>query len=225
MDVGRSTLWFVGAWLVGSVAGGIALALLDDGDTATDATIGALAASLVALWTVEVVACVLASRRDGTGDLGVDLGLRATPIDLVGIPIGVAAQFLLVPAVYLPLRAIWSDTFSTDRLEENARDLVDRADGSLLALLVLLVVIGAPFVEELLYRGLLQRPALDHFPRWPVVIGVAAVFALIHFRPVEYPGLFAAGLVFGVCAARTGRLGMAVAAHVGFNVAGLALVV
>jgi membrane protease YdiL (CAAX protease family) len=33
--------------------------------------------------------------------------------------------------------------------------------------------------------------------------------------------LFAFGLVLGVCALRTRRLGMAIAAHVGFNAAGL----
>ena len=94
----------------------------------------------------------------------------------------------------------------------------------MIVLLVALVVIGAPLVEEVLYRGLLQRPALERFPHWLVIIVVAAVFALFHFRPIEFPGLFVAGLVFGVCAARTGRLGMAVAAHVAFNATGVALV-
>ena len=52
----------------------------------------------------------------------------------------------------------------------------------------------------------------------------AAWFALIHFQPVEYPGLFAAGLVFGGCFLLTGRLGTSVVAHLAFNAAGLALV-
>ena len=99
----------------------------------------------------------------------------------------------------------------------------DRADGGLIVVLFLLVVIGAPFVEEVVYRGLLQRPLLDRLPALPVILGVAALFAVIHFRPVEYPGVFVPGLVFGVCAWRTGRLGMAVAAHVAFNATGLAL--
>ena len=61
-----------------------------------------------------------------------------------------------MPLVYVPLRAWWPDTFSDDRLEETARDLVDRADGAAVVVLVLVVVIGAPIVEELVYRGLLQ---------------------------------------------------------------------
>jgi len=219
VDVGRSTLWFLGGWLVGNVLGGLAIALF--AADANDPAIPVLAISLLGLWSAEMVACVLASRTDGTGDVRADLGLAARPIDLVGVPIGVAAQLLLVPAVYFPLRQIWPDTFTDDRLEETARDLVDRADGAMILLLAALVVIGAPLVEEVLYRGLLQRPALDRFPEWIVVVVVAAAFALLHFRPVEFAGLFAAGLVFGVCAARTGRLGMAITAHVAFNATGV----
>ena len=55
------------------------------------------------------------------------------------------------------------------------------------------------------------------------VLASAAIFALIHFRPVEYPGLFVIGLVLGTCALLTGRLGMAIACHIGFNVTGLIL--
>ncbi len=123
----------------------------------------------------------------------------------------------LVPALYVPLRSIWPDTFDDEALTETATDLVDRADGALLAVLFVLVVFGAPVFEELLYRGLLQRPLLDRFPAPAVVVGVAAVFAIMHFRPVEYPGLFVAGLIFGLCAWRTGRLGPAIFAHIGFN--------
>ncbi|MEL6890213.1 MAG: CPBP family intramembrane glutamic endopeptidase [Actinomycetota bacterium] len=222
IEPSRAPLWFIGTWLIGSIGGGIALAAMHSGDD--DAPIGALAVSLVALWAINVAGCVLASRTDGTGSLRVDLGVAARPVDAAGFLIGAIAQVALVPVTYIPLRAIWPDTFSRERLEETARDLVDRAEGGLVVLLVVLVAIGAPLVEELVYRGLLQRPALTAFPRVPVIVLVAAVFALIHFRPVEYPGLFVAGLVFGVCAAATGRLGMAVAAHVGFNATGLALV-
>ena len=51
----------------------------------------------------------------------------------------------------------------------------------------------------------------------------AAFFALIHFTPVEYPGLFAFGIVLGLCFQRTGRLGMAIVAHMSFNAVGLVI--
>jgi membrane protease YdiL (CAAX protease family) len=86
------------------------------------------------------------------------------------------------------------------------------------------VVVGAPIIEELVYRGLLQGALVRRVRPAVAVVVVALLFALVHFRPVQYPGLFAFGLVLGVCALRTRRLGMAIAAHVGFNAAGLAWV-
>ena len=89
---------------------------------------------------------------------------------------------------------------------------------------VLVVVIGAPIVEELMYRGLLQGAFTRRLNDVVAVVLVAAWFALIHFRPIEYPGLFLFGLVLGTCALRTRRLGMSVLAHMAFNATGLILV-
>ena len=36
-------------------------------------------------------------------------------------------------------------------------------------------------------------------------------------QPLQFPGLFVAGLLFGALAWRAGRLGPAIFAHVGFN--------
>jgi len=90
--------------------------------------------------------------------------------------------------------------------------------------LVAVVVIGAPVVEELFYRGLLQRSLAARFNEGAVLVVVAAVFALVHFRPIEIPGLFVFGLILGWAALRSGRLGPAITIHVGFNLTGLLLV-
>lgn len=224
--VGESGPWFGSfllTWVAAAFASTLVLVLLGAGDAETDTPIPVLAASLLTGWVVYAAGSVVASRRLGTGDVRRDLGISGRPIDLLGLIIGAIAQVALVPAVYIPLRSIWPDTFDDDALRETAENLVDRANGALLPLLFVLVVIGAPLFEELLYRGLLQRPLLARFPAPYVVVGVAVIFAVIHFRPVEYPGLFVAGLVFGVCAWRTGRLGTAVFAHIGFNAVGLVL--
>ena len=52
-------------------------------------------------------------------------------------------------------------------------------------------------------------------------LAAALWFTVIHFRPVEYPGLLAFALVTGACLMVTGRLGMSIATHVAFNVTGL----
>jgi membrane protease YdiL (CAAX protease family) len=214
---------FAGTWLCAAVASSLPLLLFAKPDESLP--IPVLAASFLLAWITFLIGSTVTSRSQGSGDVVADLGISFRPIDAIGIPIGILAQVALVPLVYWPLREIWPATFSIEALTETAEDLVDRADGALLPLLILLVVIGGPLVEEIVYRGLLQRPLLNKFPAPLVVVFVAAVFALIHFRPVEYPGLFVAGLVFGVCAWWTGRVGMAIAAHVGFNLIGIALAI
>jgi membrane protease YdiL (CAAX protease family) len=212
---------FLGIWVLASLVS--SLVVVAGGDPDQPTSIPRLAMSLLTAWAVFLAGTWWTSRRFGSGDARSDFALSARPIDLVGVPIGIATQLLAVPVVYLPLRVLWPDVFDDEALSETADDLVDRADGGLIVLLFVLVVVGAPLVEEVVYRGLLQRPLLDRFPPAPVIVGVAAVFALIHFRPVEFPGLFVAGLVFGVCAWRAGRVGAAVVAHVAFNATGLML--
>ena len=161
------------------------------------------------------------SRRYGSGRLDADFGMRFAPIDLVGLPVGLLSQLVLLRLVYWPLESWWPDTFSTPRLERSARTLYDSAEGGWLVVLVLIVVVGAPLIEELLYRGLLQGAFARRIDETIAVVAVAAWFAIIHFRPVEYPGLFVFGLVLGVCTLVTRRLGMSVLAHVAFNATGL----
>ena len=225
IDARTAVFTFVGAWLAAQIASTIVLLVLGAGDAAdvTETSIAVLAAGLVAAWACYLGGMWLASDRAGSGSPVDDYGITFEPIDVIGFGIGVLSQLVLVRVVYLPLEAFWPDTFTEDRLQENARSLVDRADGSSMVLLFLVVVIGAPVVEELFYRGPLQRPLAARFDDGVVLVGVAAVFALVHFRPVEYPGLFAFGLVLGLAALRTGRLGMAVTTHVGFNLTGLLL--
>jgi uncharacterized protein len=153
-----------------------------------------------------------------------EYGLSLQPIDLLGIPIGALTQLVLLRLLYWPLESWWPETFSSPKVEESARTLYESAHGLWLVGLVLLVVVGAPLVEELLYRGLLQGAFRRRVNDGVALVVVAVWFALIHFRPVEYPGLVVIGLVLGTCALVTGRIGMSVVAHCAFNATGLAWV-
>ncbi len=223
IDVPTALIAFVTAWVVAQVVSSIVLSALGGGDSFADVSIGVIGATLGAAWTCYLLGMWLASDRAGSGRFASDFGLSFAPVDVIGFGIGVLSQLVVVNLVYLPLRAIWPDVFTDDRLQDNAKDLIGRASGSASVLLVVLIGFGAPVVEELFYRGLLQRPLLARYHDGLVVSGVAALFALIHFRVVEYPGLFAFALILGYCAMRTGRLGMSIAAHVGFNITGLVL--
>lgn len=140
------------------------------------------------------------------------------------IPLGIAGQLFLVNIVNWPLSKIWPDTFSFDEVSQRANDITSTAPGLWAIVLVVIVVIGAPVIEEIVYRGTLQ-PALESVAgRNGALLLTAALFAAIHLEPVELPGLFAFALVLGVVRQRTGRLGPAVITHMAFNSAGLVLV-
>ncbi len=170
----------------------------------------------VPLWVGLAGAPILAARRKGTS-LAVDFGFRMERNDVpIGLAIGVALQLVLVPLIYVPLRLLGGDT---DEVSEPARELVDNAVGPLGVVLLLLVVgLGAPVVEELFYRGLTQRALLNRIgrPAWAVVIA-ALFFALAHLQSLQFPALVAVGIAFGVLAQRSGRLGPSIFAHMGFN--------
>ncbi|MEY3618439.1 MAG: hypothetical protein RL726_1137, partial [Actinomycetota bacterium] len=185
---------------------------------------GITALSALTLWASFLVAAVAVSRRFGSGRFVEDFRFTFRVNDLLGLPIGVACQLVMVPLLYWPLQKIWSDTFHSDELSQRARDLWDRADGVWLVVLVAVVAIGAPLVEEIIYRGMIQQALHSRIDDVLAVVLSALFFALIHLQPVEIPGLFAFGLVVGICFMRTGRLGMSILVHVGFNATGLLLV-
>ena len=103
--------------------------------------------SIFCLWIPFVVALMVVSRRWGQGRFVNDYKVRARWIDFAGLPLGVACQLLLVPAIYWPLQQIWSDAFSSDDIEQRARDLWDKANGGWTIVLIIVVALGAPLIE------------------------------------------------------------------------------
>lgn len=178
-------------------------------------TIGELALLQVPLWLGLLGVPLLATRWRGNGPVA-DLGWRMKATDVpLGVAIGVACQFVLVPIVTLPVFLL-SDT-ERDALEEPARDLAEKATGPGVLVLVLVVVVAAPLAEEVFYRGLLQRTLTRRLPVWPSLIVTSLAFAASHGQLLQFPALAAFGLVLSFLAHRTGRLGLNTWAHVGFN--------
>lgn len=132
-----------------------------------------------------------------------------------GIAAGLVLQIPLVPIVVVLMQLIFGDLEPTGR----ALTLVDSVSSSpfLVVLLVVCVAIGAPLVEELFYRGLVQ-PALIRLTNVPIGVGLASlIFGAVHLSLVELVPLSVVGLVFGILAHRTGRLLPSIIAHMTFN--------
>ena len=142
----------------------------------------------------------------------------------IGLPLGVACQYILMNVVNWPLTKLFPHAFSFDEISQRATDLSNTAPGGWKVLLVLVVVVGAPIVEEIVYRGAVQTHVQRTANTAAAIIGTAVLFAAIHMSPVEFPGLFAFALVLGYSRHRSGTLGLSIVTHMAFNAAGLVLV-
>jgi membrane protease YdiL (CAAX protease family) len=183
--------------------------------------VGVLAANVIGLWVGMGGAAVYASRTGGTGSLARDFGWRIGGWwDLpMGAAVGLGCQFVLIPLLYLPFES--ADKSISRQLGQPAQRDTAAAHGSVAAvvLLIILLAVGAPLVEELFFRGLLLRSLLG-LTRPPVAIVVdALVFGLAHYERLQFAGLAAFGAVLAFMAWRTGRLAPCVAAHMAFNTA------
>lgn len=96
-------------------------------------------------------------------------------------------------------------------------------------ILGLTVIALGPILEEALYRGFLQSAlveALGRRRRWGVVVGVSALFAVMHMGsvpPHALPALWALGIGLGWLYERTGSLWPSILVHAGFNAMNVAL--
>ncbi|KRO62646.1 MAG: hypothetical protein ABR76_05240 [Acidimicrobiia bacterium BACL6 MAG-121220-bin61] len=198
---------------------------ISGGDSAAtdNPTIWVLALSALGLWLPFIFMLRWVARRAGT-DLRTYFGLRFVKIDWLGIPLGIFCQVVLMNVINWPLNKWWPSTFNSQRIETRARDMVDAAHGAWFVVLFLVVVVGAPFVEELVYRGFIQGGLQARLgSTWALII-TAGWFTVVHLEPIEFPGLFAFAVVLGLCYRRTQRLGLSMVTHLAFNATGLLLV-
>lgn len=157
---------------------------------------------------------LIASFRKGRGPIA-DYRIQ---LRLVDVPVGIVVGVLTQLAGNLVLKPVlWFTSYTNEDIERPARELADKAHGAGVVLLVLIVAIAAPIVEEIFFRGLVLRSLERRMSTGWAVVATGAIFAATHFEPLQFPALFLFGLVAGVLVARTGRLGPAVWAHLAFN--------
>lgn len=180
----------------------------------------ALAAT--AMWWVYLVVVRRHVTDLGAPGVAAGVGLRFAPADAWGVPLGVASQLVLVNLVNWPLSRLFPDAFDSDKVSERARELADSATGAWVVVLALIVVMGAPLVEEIVYRGMVQAGLEPQWGPRASLVFTAILFAAVHLVPVEFPGLLTFALVLGWARLRSGRLGLPIVTHMAFNATGLA---
>ena len=217
-------LW-IGCYLTAVV---LSVAVMSFSGTSSNATTDSpttwvLTLSALGLWLPFVFMLRWVARRAGT-DFRQYFGMRFAKTDWLGIPLGIFCQVVLMNVVNWPLNKWFPNTFNPQRIETRARDMVDAAHGAWFIVLFLIVVVGAPLVEELVYRGFIQGGLQTRLgSTWALIIA-AAWFTVVHLEPIEFPGLFAFAIVLGFCYKRTQRVGLPMVTHLAFNATGLLLV-
>lgn len=216
-------------WGLGDVAGGIGASMvlslvvgsiilsLAGWSSSDEVPIWGLALLQVPLWAGYLGVTVWATSTKGAGMVR-DLGLVSLRFDApIGLVVGIITQLVVLPLLYLPIFLLTGT--DSEELSAPARELADRA-GSTPSWLLFAFLVGvcAPVVEEIFYRGLFQASlAKRGMPPVGAVVVSSAVFAVVHLQTLQFVGLFVFGLVAGALTVRTGRLGPAIWAHVGFN--------
>jgi uncharacterized protein len=87
------------------------------------------------------------------------------------------------------------------------------------------VVIGAPFAEEIFFRGFLFGSLRGRLRFLPAAAISGAVFALFHLQPLLIAVMVFVGIALAYLYDRRGSLAVPIAAHAIFNLIGYTLIV
>lgn len=213
----RAFWWAIGGLLAGEVVGallaGIAASVTGSSTGAAVTLVGEMG-----LWGGMLASCVLVTRTYGTGSLRRDLGLRIRPTD-VWTGFGVAVAGTVLSFVY-------GSIFAHTRFAGTNTGIItgQRHNGVGFVVVTLVVAVGAPFFEELFFRGLIRTALQSRFGPVPAVVIQGLVFGLVHFQAGTGFGnvsvivtVASLGIILGFTALRTGRLGAGMIGHGGFN--------
>jgi len=178
-----------------------------------------IAAGLLGLWCGFALAAWGALRS--AGQTPRSLGLRFRVLDLLGLPLGFGLQ-ILIGLAYRPF------IHHLNKFDAPIQKLTGGSHGAMYALVIAMTVLGAPLFEELFFRGVLlqalvgvSRAVVGKFSAgFAIVVAVlldGLLFGASHAELAQLPGLVAVGVVLSLCYVWTGRLGLSILTHVGFN--------
>ena len=166
--------WAVPGALVGIVLAGlgasIGYALTNSKTSAASDLLGE-----AGLWVAMLGTAVFVSRRFGTGSLARDYRLAIRPKDLVWGVIAVIGALVVVQGVL--------GVFAGTKFAGSNDEILTQQKGNSVGLVIvaLLVALGAPFFEELFFRGFLRTTLQRRFGGHGAVWLQAVFFGMAHF--------------------------------------------
>jgi len=187
-------------------------------------TAPSLLLGVLGLWAGLFMAAYIVSHRRPGGSM-TDLGLRiptTTEIRL-GIATGLTG-FIIAIQVAAMLHALFPDDGGT-------LFVAAKPDLALVLTFGLIACVGAPIIEELFFRGVVQPVMMNNLGVNYGIVAQAMLFAGAHFAlgmtfnqaAVKCGTIFVLGLFLGWLRVRTGRLGAGMIAHATNNTIVIAL--
>ena len=131
-------------------------------------------------------------------------------------------RWLLLPIVLVVLGSFWwlsdlIDFFGLLLPQDDADfNMLERMMGSGIASIITLCVL-APFLEEMLFRGIILRGFLTHYSSKKAIILSALLFGLFHLNFYQIPFAFVVGCYLGWLFYNSKSLWPCIFAHAGFN--------
>jgi len=189
------------------------------GEDSEEAHVATAIANL--LWYVTVIFTVLGyvRRKGGTPS---DLGLRwpnGAGRESWGRIVGIAVvTFITMYAVLAAYNLIALQLFDLDFLEPSEQVPDDFFDHKIaLAVLGIAVVIGAPFTEELFFRGFLYGGIRTYIAVPLAALLTGVLFSLLHFNVGLIIPFTMIGAILALSYQRSGNLATSIGAHFLFN--------
>lgn len=78
---------------------------------------------------------------------------------------------------------------------------------------ILKVVVMAPIIEELIFRGVIMHGLMKNYSKFTAVFVSALMFALFHLNPWQFPATFILGILLGILMVRTKSIYLCITGH------------
>jgi membrane protease YdiL (CAAX protease family) len=154
-------------------------------------------------------------------------GLRGLGLNPKTIPRDFAAAILNLLAV-MPVvlgaiilttiigKLLLGDKFQMPKHEE-LKQIIAYSQWQVRALIVFTAVVVVPFIEELIFRGMIQTLLRSYIRPWPAIFAASLIFIIFHANPEHWFALFTLSICLGYTYEKSGSLFRPVFVHMLFN--------
>ena len=133
---------------------------------------------------------------------------------LIGLPFFITVIDILVNNIYDSLYIL---LIGTPSVPEIVYYVDDSEYNLVLALSFVSIVIAAPVVEEILFRGYVLDAIREIHGDTVAVLGSAVLFGLLHFEPYVVGMAAIGGVIYGWVRIKTGSLWPSIVSHMVWN--------